>query len=268
MKSNLYSSIDYKELIKAEIHANQGQRGYQSLLAKAADCQTSFFSQVLNGHTHLTPDQASGITEFWELDSLATEYFLTSVNLGRASKKHYQKFLQNKLEKLRDENETITRRVKAGEIDSDFEANYYSVWFRGAIHMILTIPEFQDVDSIAKRLNLSHTLVQNEVLNLQKMGLAESKDNNQWNITKKQIHLNPKSSLSEVNLSNWRQIASTRVFTKDPQSLHFSGVYSLSKKDYQKIKNILLEILSDIKQIIEPSREEEIAYFGIDYFKL
>lgn len=269
MKSNIYDFTDYKEILKTEINANQDQRGYQSQLAKAAECQTSFFSQVLNGSTHLTPDQASGIADFWKLDTLAMEYFITTVNLGRASKKHYHIFLQNKLKLLKEEYETITNRLKTAEINTEFETNYYSVWFRGVIHMILTIPEFQTAESIAKRLNLPLGIIQSEIINLQQMGLVEfNEKSKRWSVTKKQIHLNPESPLSCINLSNWRQLSSMRVFIKDPQAHHFSGVYTMSLKETHKIRNKIIDFLAEVKEIVDPSPEEEIVYLGIDFFKV
>ena len=72
----IYEFEDYRQFIRHQLEANKQQRGYQSVLAKAAGCQPSFFSQAVRGQVQLTPDHAVGLADFWQLDSHQTDYFL------------------------------------------------------------------------------------------------------------------------------------------------------------------------------------------------
>lgn len=269
MLINIYDYDDYKKILKNEIQANQGVRGYQSLIAKAADCQTSFLSQVLNGHTHLTPDQASGIAEFLGLDNNGTEYFLLTVHLARASKPNYKAYLNRQIEQIRRNQERISSRLKSEPISNiENEASYYSAWFRCAIHVILSIPKYQNVELIAERLGLPISLIQLEINRLQKMGLIKGRSQRGWELTKHSIHLSAESTMIGTHHSNWRHLAALKAQARDPQVLQYSGIHAMSHQDFKTIQKKLLKFISETDKIIAPSTEEEIFYIGFDSFQL
>jgi len=64
--ANVFNHLDYKDFLKIQIEENHEAYGYKSRLAKAANCQKSFLSQVLNSHIHLTPEHAVGLCQFWK----------------------------------------------------------------------------------------------------------------------------------------------------------------------------------------------------------
>jgi uncharacterized protein (TIGR02147 family) len=269
MQINIFEYDDYKKILKSEIQANQSIRGYQSMIAKAADCQTSFLSQVLNGHSHLTPDQASGIAEFLGLDSSATDYFLITVHLARASKASYRTYLNRQLEEIRRHQERISSRITSEPISNlENEALYYSAWYRCAIHVILSISKYQNVEYISQRLGLPIAIVQLEINRLKKMGLLNSTGQGAWELTNKSIHLSADSTMIGTHHSNWRQIAAIKAHQQDPQALQYSGVHSMSNDDFKTIQNKLLKFIAETNKIIGPSAEEEIFYIGFDSFKI
>jgi uncharacterized protein (TIGR02147 family) len=269
MQVNIYDQDDYKKILKAEIKANQAIRGYQSLIARAADCQTSFLSQVLNGHTHLTPDQASGIAEFLGLDNHATEYFLLTVHLARASKPNYRSYLNRQLEQIRRNQERISSQLKSEPISSTAnEALYYSAWYRCALHVILSIPNYQNVEVIAERLGLPISLIQLEINRLQKMGLINNRGAKGWELTQQKIHLSTESTMIGTHHSNWRHIAALKAQNRDTQALQYSGIHAMSHSDFKSIQKKLIRFISEMDKIISPSPEEEIFYVGFDSFKL
>ncbi|RZA13814.1 MAG: hypothetical protein EOP10_29155, partial [Proteobacteria bacterium] len=90
----------YREIILEKIRDNKSIRGYQSLMATAALCHSSFFSHVLKGESQLTPDQASGLCDFWNLTRNETEYFLTLVNYERSNSDSLKSKLKLRLDEL------------------------------------------------------------------------------------------------------------------------------------------------------------------------
>jgi hypothetical protein len=68
--------------------------------------------------------------------------------------------------------------------------------------------------------------------------------------------------------TNWRLKAISQIENQDSENLHFSGVYSLSKNDIEKIKKELLTSLESFQKIIKHSQEEELSALTIDWFKL
>ena len=50
--------------------------------------------------------------------------------------------------------------------------------------------------------------------------------------------------------------------------MHYSSVVALSRKDAEKIKEVMLKSLEDIEVILRPSPEEEIYSVSMDFFTL
>jgi transcriptional regulator with XRE-family HTH domain len=98
--TGLFEYREYKTLIRAFIRANHAVYGYQSKMAKAAGCQRSFLSQVLNGTVHLTPEHAVRIAGFWQLDAAGTDFFVTLVMLGRAGNEELRSYLSGRLDQI------------------------------------------------------------------------------------------------------------------------------------------------------------------------
>ncbi len=68
--------------------------------------------------------------------------------------------------------------------------------------------------------------------------------------------------------NNWRQKAILDASNPLAQGLHFTGVYSMSRSDYQLLKEMLLEFMDKSKQVISSSKEELLVSMLIDYFEV
>src|SRR4051794_2039842 len=97
----IFEVEDYRKVLKKKLEADGSVRGYRTKLAAAAGCQPAYLNHVLDSGAEFTPDHAAGISEFWGLDDLASEYFLNLVHLARAATPRLGNQLQKKLEQLR-----------------------------------------------------------------------------------------------------------------------------------------------------------------------
>jgi len=118
---------DYKNYIVKKIAENSGVKSYRTLLAAAAGCERSYFSRVVNGSHHLTPDHACGLAEFWGLDDVEFEHFMTLVELARASGAKLRKRLLAKLEDLQTSKLDLSKKLRGEKIlDLEKQMLYYS----------------------------------------------------------------------------------------------------------------------------------------------
>lgn len=76
-------------------------------------------SQVLKGQVHLTPEQALGLTEFWELTTVERDYFLNMVFMERAGTKSLRQYYFSKLETLKKSNSQISKHVYEKDLHED-----------------------------------------------------------------------------------------------------------------------------------------------------
>lgn len=155
---DLFTSSDYKAYLSKLVEGSSW--GTISRLADAAGCQRSYFSKVLKGSIHLTTDHASGLCDYLKFSNEEADYFMALVELGRAATPAYRRRIHSKLKMLRDEHENLTMRLKrpAARL-GEKEMLYYSAWYYSAIHILVSIPEFQSVEAIAKRLELNTSIM-------------------------------------------------------------------------------------------------------------
>ena len=268
MNHKIYEFLDYKKALRADIKNTAPERGYQARLARAAGCQSSFLSQVLNSHVHLTLDHAIGISNFWKLSQDSEDYFLHLVEHARAATPALRSYLQRKLDDLRKTQEDISQRMQQEELNNKtLSTLYYSAWYLLAIHVAINIPSLQSEEALAERLRLPEDLIQESLKKLAQMGLIQRQGKN-WVSTKRHLHLPRNSTLIDVHHSHWRLRAIENAQMKNLEDMHYSTVMALSRDDFRKIKTLLISLVEKSKEILAPSKEEELVCLNLDCFKI
>lgn len=263
---NLFRYETYKDILIAQIASNPGGRGYRTKLAEAAGCQLSFLSQVIHSHVHLTPDHAAGLCEYWGFDNEERDYFLELVNLARAGSPILKTILLKRLAEIRAKHEDLASRYKKREsIREKDQALYYSSWHLSAIHILLTISEFRTVEEIAKRLSLPPSMVQQSLQQLTRIGLAVRKSG-VWLPTENDLHLPKDSPFTSMNHSNWRHRATLDSCRREKGGVHYTTVHSVSRSDFEKIKEMALRFLDQTRAVVRTSPEEEVTCMTLDWF--
>ncbi|MCM2277921.1 MAG: TIGR02147 family protein [Oligoflexia bacterium] len=259
---------DYKDYLKERVRQNAGRRGYIAALAQAAGCQRSYFSQMIRGSAHLTPDHAIGLCEFWELSENETEYFMLLVEHARAATPRLRRRLETRLSSLRKRLNSVGGRLQDPPgLEAGQELRYYASWHTVAIHLLCGFPKAGAVEDIAERLQLPRALVARELELLAQLGLV-SERKGAWKSSSPQLHLPRESPMAMIHHANWRDRAVAAARVPGGDGLHFTAVHSLSQADFLRVREVLLESFQKAKKIVEPSPEEELACIACDYFKV
>ena len=74
------------------------------------------------------------------------------------------------------------------------------------------------------------------------------------------------SFYSRQHNQNLQQKANSCLIGNPEGSFSFSGVFSHSKKDHEKMRQILSEAVEKIYKIVKPSDEETISGMTINFF--
>jgi hypothetical protein len=131
----------------------------------------------------------------------------------------------------------------------------------------VTIPQFQTAEAIAKRLGLALELVKGILAQLSEMKLIVFKSG-KWKILESSIHLSADSPLNLMNHSTWRQRAMIDVMEKHALGIHYSSVYSLSHDDLERLRQRILDFLEETRQLVIPSKEEDLVGLCLDFFRV
>ncbi len=264
----IFTYQTYKSALRGQIRANQAVKGYKSKLAEAAGCQRAYLSHVLKTHVQLTPEHALGIAHFWGLGPLEKDYFLELVNRERAGTLSLRKYCEERLAEMRLQNANLSARLKRPGIgEQKLQTLYYSSWHYSAIHILLTIPGFQTTKAISNHLRLSEELVREALITLKEMGLAEQAGL-VWKASSFDIHLAKDSPMNSINHSNWRGRAVLDSQVKSSTGTHFTGVYSMSQEDLERLKAELIKFVELTRKTALASAEEKVVAFNCDLFEV
>lgn len=261
----IFQFDDYKECIRFFINASD-KRGYQSLLAEAAGCQRAFLSQVLNSHIHLTPEHAAGICRFWGLSDLETDFFLELVAFSRAGTEEMRSVIKRRLSTFRKQNSNLSKKLlkdSSREIDS----RYYSSWEWVAIHVLVSIPEYQTLEVIVSKLHIPKQRAEEILSQLQEMGVIV-RSAGKWRSLRNDVYLKRDSHMTFMNHWNWRNRALADIQSSKEESLHYTAVLALSRKDILKFRSHIVDFLKTTQELVAPSPEEEMICFTCDFFEV
>lgn len=268
-RRDLLKYNDYKLLILDDISDHSNEKGYRSRLADGMGCQRTYLSQVLHSHIHLTPDHAYHLSEFWKLRELHQEYFLELVNLARAGTPKHRHWIEQKMLALKNKHNDLSERFSQPSLKGqEGEAKYYSNWIWAALHISSSVPRLQSVESLSQRFHLPVVLIQSVLDELVRMELVE-KINGHYRITKKSIYT-PKGSIHTwSHHSNWRMKAIENIHRYDSNALHYSSLYSMNLKDFQKLKTMCTDFIEKSREVvIDSEKEEDVICFNLDLFQV
>lgn len=262
----LFHYIDYKKFLSSLLNKNKTQRGLAKKIAEAANCQPSYLSQSLHTKVQLTQDQAHGISRFLKMDPEEREYFLTLVDYARSGSADHKDYLKQKITLIQEEQNNLNKKLKR-PVPKDVESlsQYYSVWLYSYVHILTSIPEYQTLESISKKILLTQDSTFQILSFLEKINLVH-REGPLWKHSGNEFHLDTKSSLVTYHHNNWRSEAVKDAQNKNTNHVHYTGVYSISKKDYPQLKDLVVETVKKFSDCASKSGTEEVVIFCCDLF--
>ncbi len=271
MKKDIFDYLDYKSYIKDYIRAQpRVGRGIRMAIANHLNSPVSHISQVLNGKSQFSLEQAESANEYFGHTSEESYFFLLLVQMGRAGTPALKARLKQQLQQTLDRRSVLKERLGVKQTLSEKDqATFYSSWLYGVIHMMITIPEFQSKEAISDYLGISLKKTAEILEFLISIGLAVQMQNNRFQVGTARIHLGHDSPMISKFHTNWRMQA-IRSLEKEDQGkdLHYSSVITISDQDFTKIKSILIKCIEEVKLIIKDSPCEGVHSFCIDFYNI
>jgi uncharacterized protein (TIGR02147 family) len=244
----------YREFLRNQFPAKGEGRGRRKDLAEAIQCQTSFISLVLTNRAHMSEEMLLGACDFLKLTRFETEFLLLLLHYERAGSKKLEQFYRQKIELFRNEQSEVEEALSSNEseLNGEQQIQYYSSWIYPAVHVATMLGNGMSLTDLEDILSADSDSLRNATAFLQSVGLIVKK-NSLFMCTKKRIHLSRSSPLAVMSHTSWRLESIRHVQKMNDQNLHYSSVYTLSKKDYAKVKKALEAQILACEKIIAPS---------------
>jgi len=264
-----FESLDYVKIVKFRI-SQYPKKGYGVLkkIAEHLGVNSTFISQVMSGTKVLNLEQATLLCEYFGFTRLETKYFLLLIQLERAGNGALKKFTLEQIEEVRTEANKISSRLPTeSKLNDSNKAIFYSKWYYSAVRQMTAIPGKGTPEVIAEALGIPRKVVVEAIEFLQKTGLIKE-ENNKFVIGPSSTHLEAESPLVKNHHVNWRSKAMDLFDQDHSDKLHYSSPMTLSKKDTQKIRSILLNSIEEVGKVVDSSNSEEFYCINIDWFKV
>lgn len=273
MKTEIFEFQNYKAYLDYAIEqkARKG-RGVRSALASFIGCQTPYVSQVLNAGMHFSLEQGMKINQFFGHSSEESHYFLLLLQFERAGTDDLRSYFGKQMQEVAERRKILKERIPIDNpLTTEGRTLYYSSWHYAAIHVILSIPGLRTKSGIAQHLGISLSKVTEILEFLESVGLVK-KLKNEYEISAQRIHLGADSPHFSKHHTNWRLRAIDSLNSINQaergtsQNLYYSSAITVSKKDSQVIRSMLVKQIEEIKEIVRNSPEEEPFAFCLDFF--
>lgn len=263
----LFESRDYRQYLKFRLEQDP-QRAPRTRMAQFIHCQLSFVTRVLSYQAHFSLEQAFRLNEYFGHFGDEAEYFLFLLQYERAATEGLKSFFNSKLDGLSAKRTEFKERLPtSAQMSTEDQLIYYSSWYYTAIHILVGIKALQTRQSLANHLKLSlqetsHYL--NFLLSRGFVGEVEGKL-----VDNKVPMLLPKSSplISKLH-ANWRIKAMESFDRVKETDVHFSGVYTLSKSDKEKLQRQIVNFIHSADKQIRSSPEEIGCVLAVDFFEI
>ncbi len=266
---NIFEFSNYKTFLKAiETHRKAYERGFRSRLADFLGCKSGYISHVLNGDANFSLEQSLKVAKFLNLKSKEQKYLLLLVEFARAGDHELKAHFENELRILKEEYLNIKEHVGNSHIlDEANQSIYYSSWYYLAVHVLSSLPEYNDAKSISNALKISEDVVGRVLLFLINAHIiTDTKGKLKPGLT--QVHLNRESSLIHQHHTNWRISAIQSLMNDNKTDLHYSTVSTLSEKDAEALRADMVKLIEHYVATVKPSKEEVMYGFNLDFYSL
>lgn len=269
MKKTIFEYTDYKPYLNDLFdEKSQETKGYKSKVSAAIGIQLSYLSQVLHRNVHLSLEQAEALNTELGHSHQEAEYFLLLVQHARAGTKNLRERLQQQIKALQEKRFVLKNRVAGTkELSSEDQMTYYSRWIYAALHMAVAVPELNTRDKIAQYLGLDASVAAEALEFLVSKDLVRQ-EGSTYSIGEARLFLGADSPMIRQHHTNWRMQSLQALERPLHEQLHFSTVVTLSRDDFNKIRENLIRNINEARAVIRESKEEEVAALNLDFFLL
>lgn len=264
----VFEYTDYRKYLMDYLGAAGTRTGLRLKACQHLRCHSTYLSQVLSEKIHLSLEHAESLNDFFAHTKEQGEFFLLLVLKARAGTKNLKDRFESQINNiLMQRNQIKTRVHGSSELSQADQDRFYSHWLGTALHVLVSIKEFQTPEALARATGVHIKRIHEELEFMLKSGLV-IQTKGIYSTGPKLVHLGSDSNAITKHHTNWRFHSIQNISVRNPQDLHYSAAISLSKEAAQEIRESLLKALERHIDIIKKAPEEVAYVYNFDFYKL
>ena len=260
---------DYKIFLRKRItQMPKNGRGELQRISKHLRMHSTRFSHVFHGDEHLTLEQGIGISSYFGLSELESEYFMVLLQWAKAGNEPLRIFFLKRKKQLKDRASQLSERLPSDRVLSESDkAIFYSNWFYSAIRLACSLPDKQTIDTLHDRFLIPRDKIAEAIDFLKSTGLCVLSAEGKLKTGPKSTHLEGKSPLVSRLHSNWRIKAMERHPSLSNEELAFTSPMSIEEKDAHAIREVLIQMIEKACVYADTRRADTLYCLNLDWFK-
>lgn len=267
LNMNIFEYDDYKEALKLFIRSKGDRpKGLSKNIAEYLGVHATLVSQIMSGSKDFTEEQIFSVAEYLGVPKLESHYLWILVQIERAGSVKLKKHYIELKEQLRNQALRVSSRIsKERELTEAERAIFYSSWIYSAIQVACTLDTRVDFDFICARFRISQGKAREILDFLVKIRMVIEKDG-VFTPGSNSTHLEKNSPFIVKHHANWRIKAIEAAEDLTDEELIYSANFSVSKNDFKKLREEMVQVIQKFLIIIKDSPAEELAQFNLDFF--
>lgn len=270
MSSLPFDETDYRSALRKWVaeRPNRG-RGELKTMAEKLGVPSPVFSQILSGSRELSEDHAYLLCDYMGFTDLQRDYFITLVQISRASHHQYREHLKKKLVQIRNKTQDLSTRLEYESVLSEADqAEFYSSWVYSAVRLYCgTKPAGVRLDDICQEFHLERDRAIRILQFLLRVHLIEIR-NSLYVMGPARTHVGKDSPFVSRHHTNWRIRATERSQNLKNHELMFTAPLTLSEQDFSKLREKMLALIQEVSEVVKDSPSEKLACFNLDFFEI
>jgi uncharacterized protein (TIGR02147 family) len=268
-KNNVLNYDNFSEFVQNELLKNtHGKRGDKKEIAEFINIHPTSLSQVLKRTRHFTEEQVFLLGEYLNLNELESQYILLLHQIEQTMNKDYKQRLIKRRDNIKKRSLNLSTRMDKDKTLSDSEKSiFYSSWYYTCIWVFISIVGGKSREDISDRFKLSKKTV-TEVLDFLTTADLCYLENGRYYHKINRTHLEKSSPFLKQHHANWRIKAMEKKDRSDAIDLSFTAPLSLSKKDFDVLREEMIELIKKVSDTVTRTKPDDIYCFNLDFFKV
>ena len=264
---NIFETHHYKVFLRHFIaHQPRKGRGFSKSLAEHLRLNQSQISQIISGSREFNEEQAVEVAKFLALPALETEYFMNLVALARAGTPALKKYYETKITNLKKESLQVAKRIPHDRsLNEEEKSIFYSSYLYSALRIYSSLGDGKTLAEMSDKFALPREKLIEIISFLVKTNLCVEQ-NGYYKPGTQHTHIGKDSPFLSRHHLNWRIKAQQAVDRLSDSELQLTAPLSISRKDFMKVRESLLEVANQTFTTVKATEPEDLACLLIDWF--
>lgn len=230
--------------------------------------QTSYISQVLSGSKNFNTEYALRLGKYIGLVGMELDFFILMIEKERAGTVEAQDYFASKMNAMKKDSRSLSNRVVKDRALTDEEMTiFYSSWMYSAIRLYCSVSGGRTIHQISEYFDVPKEECSQIMTFLVGSGFC-TKKGEKYQMGTQKTHVDRKSPHVRRHWMNWHVKGLTRFENLDESELIYSAPFSISRKDFEILREDLAVFIKKFVEKVGNTEPEEVAFLNIDLLKV